>query len=57
MKRETEYYSTEVEAIAEGERCKAYMGLGYGYTYSVWFNPRYEGGMWALEASWYDSCD
>ena len=57
MKREIEYYQTELKATKEGERCKAYMGPGYGYTFRVWFNSNYEGGMWALEASWYDSCD
>lgn len=57
MKREIEYYQTELEATKEGERCRAYMGPGYGYTFRVWFNSNYEGGMWALEASWYDSCD
>ena len=57
MKYSTEYYETEVEAQREGERCQAFMGPGYNYTFKVWYNPRYEGGMWALDASWWSSCD
>lgn len=53
MIRETTYHATQAQAQAEGDRCKAYMGSGYGYTFTVYQS----GDLWALDAKWYDSCD
>ena len=55
MKYSTEYYETEVEAQREGERCQAFMGLGYDYRYKVWYDNRLD--KWVLDASWWSSCD
>jgi hypothetical protein len=55
MKYSTEYYETEVEAQREGERCEAFMGLGYNYRFKVYYDSRLD--KWALDASWWSSCD
>jgi len=52
MIRDLEYFDTEVEAIAEGDRCKALM-YGYGYRYRVY----YADGAWVLDSERYSSCD
>lgn len=55
MKYSIEYFDTEVEAMEEGKRCEAFMGLGYNYRFKVYYSSNL--GMWALEASWWSSCD
>jgi hypothetical protein len=52
MIRELEYFDTEIEAIAEGDRCKALL-YGYGYRYRVY----YADGAWVLDSERYSSCD
>ena len=52
MKREIDYFDTEVEAVAEGERCKALL-YGYGYRYQVYHTT--DG--WVLDSTRYTTCD
>lgn len=48
-----ETFRTKEEAEAEGQRSKALLGPGYGYTFTVWQS----GGVWMLQSSRYSSCD
>jgi hypothetical protein len=52
MKRSVEYFDTEAQAQEEGERLRV-MLYGYGYRFTVY----QQGNAWALDASWYTSCD
>lgn len=52
MIRELEYFDTEVEAIAEGERCKILL-YGYDYSYRVYFSK----DVWVLDSTRCSSCD
>jgi hypothetical protein len=54
MIRAVEYFDTEAEAEQEGQRCKAMLGPGYGYSYRVWQETS---GAWVLDSSRYSSCD
>ncbi len=54
MIRAVEYFDTEAEAEQEGQRCKALLGPGYGYSYRVWQETS---GAWVLDSSRYSSCD
>jgi hypothetical protein len=48
-----ELFQTKEEAEAEGQRSKALLGPGYGYTFTVWQS----GDVWMLQSSRYSSCD
>jgi hypothetical protein len=55
MRYEEEYFDNEVDAIKEGERCKAMLGPGYGYTYGVYYSS--DMSVWVLWSKMYTSCD
>lgn len=52
MIREIEYFPTEMEAEAEGNRCKAIL-WGYGYSFKVYK----DGNRWVLDSCRWASCD
>ena len=53
MIRKMEVFKTQADAEAEGQRSKALLGPGYGYTFTVWQS----GEVWMLQSSRYSSCD
>jgi hypothetical protein len=54
MIRKMELFKTQDDAEAEGQRCLALLGPGYGYSYTVWQDTA---GVWVLQSSRYSSCD
>lgn len=55
MIRETEFFSTEVEAHQRGGQFVEDWGYAYGPTYAVWFSQ--DKGQWVCSMTRYSSCD